>query len=82
MKVYAYMSDEDTTPGGRWVARIWHDKDTGWHPIIFMGLNEGSVRTQAQVWWDAELAKREAKAAPRKPKAETPPSVADPGDVL
>ncbi len=85
MKIYAFQATEDHAPSGQFVARIYlgdvRNPKSGamvpdWHPILFSGTSEGSVRLAAQTWWENELAKREAKAAPRKKAPEpTPESV-------
>ncbi len=95
MKVYAFESTEDGTPNGQWVARIYlgtaTDPKTGkakpdYHPVLFSGPTEGSVRLQAATWWEAEVARERARQAPRRKPADKPVENAVPvddiGDVL
>ncbi len=85
MKIFAYLSSTDDTPGGQWVARIWHDKERGFHPVLFAGQNEGSVRLAAEVWWDDTLGGTKARPPKKKKPMEAPtgaPATEEVGDVL
>jgi len=90
MKIFAYLSSTDDTPGGQWVARIWCPESplkgpkSDWWSIIFTGINEGSVRNQAQTWWDDMIAKETAKRTPKKKPMEAPTGAPaeEIGDVL
>jgi hypothetical protein len=70
MQIFTYSVVGEAPAGQTHVARILHTL-TGpkgkplleWHPVIFAAGSEEAVRTQAQDWWDAELAKVEAKRA-------------------
>lgn len=77
MKVYTWVTTAPETPEAfQAVARIMMPMATKggkmadqWHPVIFTGRDEETVRSTAQAWYDAEIAKERAKLEGRERQA-------------
>jgi hypothetical protein len=73
MRVFTYATgSEDLPPNERAIARIKCPMLSGfgktrglresWHPVIIYGATQAEAADKAQRWWDAEVAREQAKA--------------------